>query len=182
MEFLTARPDIVGSSTQRSLLSYWHRARGQNLLPIWKGLGETPELLTMADSLAYAEMVGTEESHRLLLVMQGARLMEAHGGYMVGKFIDEILRPPYREQSLATCRQALISKLPVYTLLDLRDLNQRIVHFERLLLPFSQDGSQVHGLMVSIEISSPEGPFEHRDLMNEPAKTPSMALCATIQH
>jgi hypothetical protein len=182
VEFLTARPDIVGSKTQCSLLSYWHRARGNALLPVWKGLDETPELLMMADNLAYADVVGTEETYRLLVTMQGARLMESHGGYMVGKFLDDILKPPYKDQSLTTCRQSITSKLPVYTLLDMRDRNQRIVHYERLLLPFGQDGTHADGLLVSIEISSPEGPFDNRDLMTSPAKPPALALCATIVH
>jgi hypothetical protein len=182
VEFLTARPEVVGSATQRGLLSFWHKARDNALLPAWQGLDETPELIAMADNLAYADLVGTEETHRLLVVMQGARLVESHGGYMVGKFLDEILQPPYKEQSLASCRQSVITRLPVYTLLDLRDRNHRIVHYERLLLPFASDGAQVDGLLVSIEISSPEGPFENRDVMKSSAKPPALALCATILH
>jgi hypothetical protein len=182
VEFLTARPDIVGSSTQRWLLSYWHRARGEALLPQWPGLEAVPEIMAMADNLAYADVVGTEESHRLLITMQGARMIEAHGGYHVGKYVDEVLQPPYLQQSLATCRQSIVTRLPVYTVLDLRDHNQRIVHFERLLLPFAKDGRTVDGLLASIEIGSPEGPFETRNLMNPPAKAPGMALCATILH
>jgi hypothetical protein len=181
VEFLTARPDIVGSSTQRWLLSYWHRARGDALLPVWRGL-DTSELKAMANDIGYAEMVGTEYNHRLLLSLQGARMIEAHGALGVGKFLDEILDEPYKQQSLATCRQSIITKLPVYTVVDLRDCNQRIVHYERLLLPFSQDGAHVHGLMASIETSSPEGAFENRNLLNSPTKTPALALCATILH
>jgi hypothetical protein len=181
VEFVTARPDIVGSNTQRWLLSYWHRARGGALLPIWRGL-DAPELKAMADDIGYAEVVGTEHNHRLRLRLQGARMIEAHGEYGVGKFLDEILKEPYRQQSMATCRQSIITKLPVYTVVDLRDCHQRIVHYERLLLPFSQDGVHVHGLMASIETRSPEGAFENRNLMNPPTKAPALALCATIEH
>jgi hypothetical protein len=182
VEFLTARPDIVGSNTQRNLLSYWHRMRGNALLPSWSAVETAPEMLSMADNLAYADLVGTEHDNRLLVRMQGARLVESHGGYMVGKFLDDILKPPYKQQSLAACQQSIVTKLPVYTLLDLRDRHQRIVHYERLLLPFGENGGTVDGLMVSIEISSPEGLFERRDLMSRPAKPPGLALCCTIQH
>jgi hypothetical protein len=181
VEFLTARPDIVGSSTQRWLLSYWHRLRGDGLVPVWHGL-EAPELRAMADDLSYADVVGTEDHHRLFLRLQGTRMAEAHGGQGVGKFLDEILEEPYKQQSLATARQSIVSKLPVYTVVDLRDCNQRIVHYERLLLPFGQDGAHVDGLMASIEARSPEGQFENRDLMNPPTKKPGFALCATILH
>jgi hypothetical protein len=183
VEFLTARPDIVGAVTQQSLLSYWHSKRGNAPLPAWARLEEAPELLKFADNIAYAELVGSQEPYRLLVNMQGARLIESHGGgYMVGRFLDDILKPPYKDPSLAMCHQSITTRLPVYTLLDMRDRNQRIVHFERLLLPFGEDGVTVDGLLVSIEISSPEGPFETRDLMTAPAKPPALALCATIHH
>ena len=182
MEFLTSRPDIVGSITQRWLLSYWHRLRGSALLPVWPGLEAAPELMAMADCLGYADLVGNEDHPRLLLRLQGARMAEAHGGHGVGKFLDEILKSPYKEASLATCRQSIKTKLPVYTVVDLRDCNQRIVHYERLLLPFGQDGTHVDGMLASIEAVSPEGAFENRDLMNPPEKKPAFALCTTILH
>jgi len=136
----------------------------------------------MADNLGYAEVVGTEDEHRLLLRLQGARMAESHGGYGVGKFLDEILTSPYLESSQATCRQTIKTKLPIYTIVDLRDCNQRIVHYERLLLPFGQDGVHVDGIMASIETVSPEGNFENRDLLNPPTKKPAIALCTMILH
>jgi hypothetical protein len=54
------------------------------------------------------------------------------------------------------------------------------VHYERLLLPFGKDGSAVDGLMICLEISSPEGPFDTSELKHPPAKGPAMGLCATI--
>jgi hypothetical protein len=181
VEFLTSRPDIVGSSTQRWLLSYWHRLRGTRLLPAWQGVESTAELMPLADSLAYAEVVGPEDSPRLLIRYQGARLTESHGGHHVGRFVDEVLPSPYREASLLICEQTIKTKLPVYTIVDLRDRNQRIVHRERLLLPFGGDGVNVDGVLVSIETISPEGKFENRDLMNPPTKKPAIALCTMIE-
>jgi hypothetical protein len=163
-------------------LSYWHRARGDALVPVWHGLEAAPELLAAADTLAFADVVGTEDEHRLLITIQGAGLLLSHGGYAVGKFLDEILRPPYKQQSLASCRQSIVTKLPVYTVVDLRDHKNRIVNFERLLLPFGKDAATVDGLMVSFEITSPEGPVDTRDLVHPPARAPAMALCATILH
>jgi hypothetical protein len=182
VEFLTSRPDIVASNNQRWLLSYWHRLRGNAPLPIWPGLEAAPELMLMADYLSFAAVVGSEESHRLLIQIHGAHVAEAHGGQGVGKYLDEILISPYREASLATCRQAIVTKLPVYIVVDLRDCNQRIVHYERLLLPFGRDGMNTDSVLASIESVSPEGAFENRDLMNPPAKKPGFALCTTILH
>jgi hypothetical protein len=73
-------------------------------------------------------------------------------------------------------------KMPVYTVSDMRDPAGRIVHHERLLLPFSLGGGETERILASIEAASPEGPFELRDLMKSPIRPPVIALCATIQY
>ncbi len=76
----------------------------------------------------------------------------------------------------------LSTRGPVYTVSDMRDPAGRIVHHERLLLPFSHGGAAVDRILASIEAASPEGPFEMRDLMKSPIRPPVIALCATIQY
>jgi hypothetical protein len=58
----------------------------------------------------------------------------------------------------------------------------RIVHFERLLLPFSRGGVAVDRILASLETVSPEGAFDNRDILKSSPKPPAFALCATIQH
>jgi hypothetical protein len=62
----------------------------------------------------------------------------------------------------------------------MRDRAGRIVHFERLLLPFGQDGTAVDRVLASIEAVSPEGAFDSRDLMTASASPPAYAFCAVI--
>lgn len=83
--------------------------------------------------------------------------------------------------TLATYNHAVATGLPVYTVSDVRDPTGRIVHYERLLLPFSQDGFEVHRILASLETVSPEGAFETRSLMTSAPKPPTFALCTTIQ-
>ena len=78
-------------------------------------------------------------------------------------------------------RHVLASRLPVYTVADMRDPGGRIVHYERLLLPFGQNGIEVDRILASLETVSPEGAFENRGLMNAPPRPPAFALCTTIQ-
>jgi hypothetical protein len=70
--------------------------------------------------------------------------------------------------------------MPVYTIADMRDQTGRIVHYERLLLPFGHDGIAVDRILASLEVVSPEGAFENRDLMKAPPSPPAFGLCTLI--
>jgi hypothetical protein len=162
-------------------LGYWNGLRGKGILPAWPGL-DAPEIAAMSANVSYADVVEVDGSFRFLLRFQGTILAEALGRNGVGKFLDEILPSPYKEVAISTCRQAVVRKLPIYTVSDLRDRTGRIVHYERLLLPFSEDGVTVDRILASLEAISPEGDFDHRDMMKPPAKPPAFAFCTTIQH
>jgi len=178
MQFINSRPDVVRSINQRWLLSHWNALRASSRLPAWQEV-ETSELAAMSANLAFFDVVESGGEARFFTRYRGARLDEAFGDVGQGKFLDENLPPLYREAALTTYRQVLVTQLPVYTIADARDRNGRIVHLERLLLPFSRDGAEIDRILASLEIVSPEGAFDNRDIMT--AKPPSFALCATIQ-
>jgi len=180
MNFTSSRPDVIRSSSQRWLLSYWDRLRGASALPIWEGF-EAEELAAMAESLSVQDVMGTDGNARFLVRFHGKRIAEAYGSLCQGKFLDEILPPLYREVALATYHRVLTTKLPVYTITDMRDRDGRIVNYERLLLPFSHDGVAINRMLASLETVSPEGTFDNRDLLKSPLNPPAFALCTTIQ-
>lgn len=180
MEFVRSEPDVVRSASQIELLKFWNRQRAPARLPRWPGL-DHPAFSAILDHISYADVVESESGPRLLLRYQGRVIIEAIGAAGTGKFLDEILPEPYRRTALATCVECVVSGLPVYAIADLRDRLGHIVHYERLLLPFAQDGTTVDCVMVSLEAVSPEGPVDHRDLFKPPAKPPAFAFCATIE-
>lgn len=180
MDFMSSRPDIIRSSSQSRLLSYWDRLRGANALPKWEGF-EAEELTAMAESLSIQDVIGTDGSARFLIRFHGKRIAEAYGSFCQGKHLDEVLPPLYRDAALATYHRVLKTKLPVYTIADTRDRDGRIVHYERLLLPFSHDGVAIDRILASLETVSPEGAFDNRDVLKSTLKPPAFALCATIQ-
>jgi hypothetical protein len=112
----------------------------------------------------------------------GSRLAQAIADNCVGKFLDEILPKAYLPSALSTYSQVLNSQSPVYTVSDMRDPAGRIVHHERLLLPFTVGGVEVERILASIEPVSPEGPFELREMMKAPTRPPVIALCAMIKY
>jgi len=182
MEFMQSGPDIVRSDHQRWLLDYWASQRSPGSLPIWRGLNAN-DFAVPFDNLAWMDVVDADGGARFRMRFHGSRLSEALGPTEgTGKFIDDFLPPTYLGAALATYRKVVSSKGPVYTVSDMRDPAGRIVHHERLLLPFSQDGTEADRILASIEASSPEGSFELRDLMKSPIRPPVIALCTTIQY
>jgi hypothetical protein len=182
MEFMQSGPEIVRSAHQRWLLDNWASQRRPGLLPIWRGLNAT-EITVPFDNLVWMEVVDVDDAVRFRVRFHGTRLSEALGPIEgEGRFLDDFLPAPYIGSAIATYREVVRTKGPVYTVSDMRDPAGRIVHHERLLLPFSTDGAEPDRILASIEPVSPEGPFELRDLMKAPIRPPVIALCATIQY
>jgi len=182
MEFMRSGPDIVRSDTQRRLLDFWARLRGDGSLPLWSGLNLN-DVEVPVDNIAVMRIVDAADGPRFQIEIHGKRLAEAFDPIdCVGKYLDDILPAVYRSSALATYRQVVDGKTPVYTVADMRDPSGRIVHHERLLLPFSVGGVHVERILASIEPASPEGSFEMRNLMSAAVRPPVIALCATIQY
>jgi hypothetical protein len=181
VEFVLSPPDIVRSANQLWLLKRWMRLRSPGRLPPLDAMTGV-ELAELSGNLLSADVVNGAGPTRFLVRSCGARIMEYVGvdcgGH--GKFIDEGLPAAYREAALSSFREAVSAREPVYTIADLRDRAGRIVHFERLLLPFGQDGSAVERVLASIEAVSPEGAFDGRDLMTASTPPPAYAFCAVI--
>ncbi len=181
MEFMSSRPNVVRSDSQRWLLQYWGTLRGRLAVPPWHNLD--PEALAIPSSdLSLTEVVPADGNARFRIRFHGQRVGELFGRVTcVGKYLDEILPSGYSQASLLTYRQVVEAALPVYTVSDMRDRGGRIVHYERLLLPFSGDGANVDRVLASLETVSPEGDFDHSEMMKAPPRPPAFALCTTIR-
>jgi hypothetical protein len=180
---MVSTPDIVRSINQLGLLKSWMRARGARQLPGLEGL-PAQELAGMSADLLFTDVVRREGTTQFRIGSSGERIAEYFGvdcpDRGQGRFLHEVLPLPYRPAALATFREAVAAREPVYTIADMRDRAGRIVHFERLLLPFGRDGTAVDRIIVSIEAVSPEGAFHGHHLMAAPSTPPAFAFCAVI--
>jgi hypothetical protein len=183
VEFVLSPPDIVRSADQLWLLNSWIRTRGPRQLPAVEGV-PADEPAGVSDNLLFTDVVSRDGASRFLIRSGGRNVTEYFGVSCPtggqGRFLDEVLPSAYRDAALSTFREAVAAREPVYTIADLRDRGGRIVHVERLLLPFGRDGTTVDRIMASIEAVSPEGTFEGRHLMTAPAMPPAFAFCAII--
>ncbi len=186
MEFMQSRPDIIVSDHQRRLLDDWASRRDHGSLPLWRGL-DADNFPVPLDNLAWMDVIAAPLAEhggaRFRMGFHGPRLAQALGPVEgIGRFIEDFLPPTYLGTARATYHEVVRTRQPVYTLADMRDQAGRIVHHERLLLPFSLGGTEVQRILMSLDITSPEGPFELRDLMTSRVHPPVFALCAAIQY
>ena len=180
MDFAKAAPDVVQSINQRWLLNYWKRVRGTRELPVWKHM-PVDELGSMVDALMFCDLVPNREGGRFLIRYLGRRIAQSYGGDFCGRYLDEALPPAWRENALTTYRKAIEAKRPVYNAVDTRDRDGRLVHLERLLLPFSRDGMVADRVLSSIETISIDGKFAQDNLGRSPHVSSDCALVATIE-
>jgi hypothetical protein len=179
MHFMKAGADVVQSVNQRWLLTQWARLRRGAPLPIWKHL-PVEDLKRMVETLMFCDVVADAAGGRFLVRYVGSRIALSYGGDVQGRYLDEALPRIWRDNALKTYVKALESRMPVYNAVDTRDREGRMVHLERLLLPFSRDGLAADRILSSIETVSLEGKFELENLGRSPHATSTCALVATI--
>jgi hypothetical protein len=177
MQFSVARPDVVRAINQRWLLKFWTRHLGSHRVPLWRAI-EAEDLSRILDNLSFLDVTGDNENLRFQIRFHGAMIGQVFGAADCrGKFLYESVPEAARSQKLAPYRQTADSGRPVYTIHDITDREGRLVHYERLILPFSRDGETVDRILTSFEFICEDGAFVSHELMKAPA-TPR--LSATI--
>jgi hypothetical protein len=180
MQFSVARPDVVRAINQRWLLKFWQRHLGAHRVPQWQAV-EAEDLSRIADNLSFLDVITGTDRLRFQIRFHGAVIGQVYGSADCrGLFLHESKPEPARAQALAPYRQATESSRPVYTIHDIADREGRLVHYERLLLPFSRDGERVDRILASFEFICPDGAFDSLDLMGAQTGPPALRLSATI--
>ena len=179
MEFQSANPSVVKSIKQRDLLNTWLRlyARDQRVPRI-----EEYQPSRLADELAdlvYYTVDITQPPPRLTIESDGTRMSSAYGHTGKGRYLDEYIGPKLIPVVMPVYYQCVDRGLPVYTISNVDDIYGRIVAYERLLLPFSEDGSITH-VIASLKTICEDGGFEIRNLMRGNDALPTSKLRAIV--
>jgi hypothetical protein len=179
MQYSVARPDIVRAINQRWLLKFWERSLRAQTLPRWQAV-ETEDLSRIAANLSFLEVTGSDGQARFIIRSHGATIANVYGVTGCnGRYLDEIIPEAKRVSALTAYRLVVASGKPVYTIHDLNDRNGRLVHYERLLLPFTHDNKTVDRILASFEFFCDDGAFDSRELMTQQI-VPTLRLSATI--
>ena len=149
MKFAVARPDVVRAINQRWLLKFWKQHLGDHNVPQWQAI-EAANLSAMSANLSLLDVNGNDGNARFQFRYQGATVAQIHGsGDCRGKYLDDLMPEARHTEGLAPYHQVVHSGRPVYTIHDVNDRNGRLVHYERLLLPFAADGRTVDRILGS---------------------------------
>ena len=152
-----------------------------NPVPRWEAV-EAADLSRTTYNLSFLDVIVGDGALRFQIRFHGALVAQVFGSPdCCGEFLYESLLEAARAQKLAPYRRAMDGGRPVYTIHDTIDREHRLVHHERLLLPFSRDGDSVGRILTSFEFICPDGAFDNRDLMAAQGTPPKLRLSATIE-
>jgi hypothetical protein len=181
MEFEPSRPDVVRAVNQRWLLKVWSRHLEGHRVPRWQAI-EAERLAAIQENLSFLDVVrGGDGAPRFMIRFHGEVIRRAYGSPDGrGHYLDEIVSPATCPTGLAPYAKAVDDGLPVYTILDVNDRQGRLVHAERLLLPFGRDGETVDRVLAAFEFFCADGAFDGHALMNL-ADEPALRLSAQIE-
>jgi hypothetical protein len=181
MNFNFARPDVVRAINQRWLLKFWKRHLGAGKVPQWQAV-EAENLTRVSASLSFLDVIGEGDAARFQIRFHGSMIAKVYGAQDCrGRYLDEVIPAKHHGSGLAPYFQALKSGCPVYTIHDVTDRNGLVIHFERLLLPFSNDGERVDRILAAFEFICDDGAFDGHDLMKSQTVPPALRLSATIE-
>jgi len=181
MNFAIARPDVVRAINQTWLLKFWMRHLGAHRVPRWQAV-EAENLSAMSANLSFLDVTGNDGNARFQIRFHGATIAQVYGsGDCRGKYLDQIIPAAGHANGLAPYHHAIRGGRPVYTIQDVTDRNGRLVHYERLLLPFAADGETVDRILASFEFICEDGAFDGRGLMTSQSSPPSLRLSAMIE-
>jgi hypothetical protein len=181
MKFVVARPDVVRAINQRWLLKYWARHLGTNAVPQWAAV-EATDFTRMSDNLSFLDVVGTGAGLGFLIRAHGKLIAQVYGSVDCrGKHLESVIPASRHQEGLAPYYHAVAGGSPVYTVHDVTDREGRVVHYERLLLPFACNGKTVDRILASFEFVCIDGRFDGQALMQQPNAQPSLRLSARIE-
>ena len=178
MNFESANPTVVKSIRQRDLLNTWLRLFAPAQRPPRIGEFQPSRIEEELPDLVFMT-VEKAEPLQLIIDSDGTRMSIAFGYTGKGRYLDEYLGARLAPLVMPIYQQCVARALPVYTVSHVDDACGRIVAYERLLLPFSENGGVTH-IIASLKTISDDGSFEIRNLMRGSDTLPTPKLRAVI--
>src|SRR5688572_5316847 len=167
MPFQQVSLHSIRSNNQRALATQWNTLAAANGFPAIdvfqpQAAGHNPEQIIVWD----VDHAGEAGLRRFRVRTVGLRAMEAFGGSMVGKTMEELVPPALRAISLDGARECAQSGCAVYEIISTVDANAHQVDCERLLLPFG-DGNSVDQIVASLQLISFQGTVEREAIRRD---------------
>jgi hypothetical protein len=147
----------IRSSSQRGLTAAWAQLASRGL-PVFDQFHPAARVHD-PDQLAAWKVEGTEKQFVFRALYRGPLLDEAFSDSWTGKTLTEVTPVSLRRAIIGASDECARSGCAIYTILRTYNEAGCSVDFERLLLPFGQNG-RVEILVASLQLVSMEGTFE----------------------
>ena len=138
----------ISEPTHKSLkevYAYWLTKRGPRIAPPISAL-RSDELALFLPDMTLLEAVGDPPRFRYRL--HGTRVAEAYGENLIGRFLDEIDLGSGRAGIIGLCTNVVTECRPqVARVRYTKQRDGRLLEYERILLPLSDDGKAVNMLL-----------------------------------
>jgi hypothetical protein len=121
-----------------AVLKYWRSKLGGRAMPRRADIDPT-EIPHLLPHLQLVERVGARYRYRLA----GTAIVEAYGGELTGKFVDEVLPPPRRAVAEHHYKMVFTMKRPIFVRHTYTTTRAVDVVASRVIMPLSEDGIAV---------------------------------------
>jgi hypothetical protein len=136
----------IRSSVLHRLVAHWDRIRGDRLMParadfdpldIWFALGDISLIDVQRDPL------------RFYFRLDGTKQVDLFGVDCTRRYLDEVFPPDHAEMATTSYREVVESRAPRYHRRQV-PFRERLIDYEIIILPFSNNGSEVDLLITGI--------------------------------
>jgi hypothetical protein len=165
LSYPPAPPGIVKSVRQRALLHVWQRLRGAHRVPLWSYVSPD-ELAPYEDDLSWFDVERHPAGDRFLIRRTGRNVERLYGKNCEGQYLDDAIPEKVRPATLEAYREVVRSTGPIFTITHLTDEHGRDIHYERLLLPFGENGQVVGRIVAFLETISLDGAHKRDGLLD----------------
>jgi hypothetical protein len=179
VDFESANPSVVKSIRQRDLLNSWLRLYARERRSPRLEEYQPDRLQEERDELVYYSIDAASSPPRLTIESEGTRLSSAYGHTGKGRLLDEYIGARLVPLVMPAYYECVSRALPVYTISHVDDIYGRIVAYERLLLPFCENGVVAH-VIASLKTICEDGGFEIKNLMRGNDALPRPKLRSVI--
>jgi hypothetical protein len=143
-------PDISNPKLRR-LYEYWSRQRGDRKWPSRADL-DPVEMRFVLGNIILAEVLpgdapGAPPGYRIRL--HGTTLTQRVGYDLTGKMLDDMPVPEFRNLSRRSFDKVVGTGEPLHVVAD-RMVDERMQHYESILMPLSNDGERVEMLLIGL--------------------------------
>jgi hypothetical protein len=139
-------PEISNPKLRR-LYEYWSRQRGDRKWPTRADLDPVDMRFALGNVILVEVLPETPPRYRIRL--HGTTLTQRVGYDLTGKMLDDMPVPEFRDLSRLSFNKVVRTGEPLHIVND-RLVDDRMQHYESILMPLSNSGERVDMLLVGL--------------------------------